>query len=254
MERTETRIERRQDGAARILAWRPSGAEYDPAIDRILAGLRPRLLAAAREKADAPALLSDLLRHAPGRREVLVRNSRRFENLALSGLLLETSARECADTPDRSEPLAGLALHLIGALDPARYGDRVLADARARCWLQIADARRRVDDLRGAAGAVRTAQDLLRRGTGDRLARARLLACRAGLRMAEHRCDEAADLFRRAISLFLSIGEPDRAADAMVELARLEEHRRARERRSAPCPDHLKVKAFRPAAAAIVRS
>ncbi|HEX9944422.1 MAG TPA: hypothetical protein VGG03_20625 [Thermoanaerobaculia bacterium] len=184
--------------AARILAWRPSAAEYGPVIDSVLAAFRPRILAAARERAEAPFLLSELLRQAPERRELLVRNSRRFLSFALCGLLLERSCQESAAAPRQGERLAALALVVADSLDPAWYGDRLLADARARCCALIADARRVAGDLPGAEEALQAAESHLRQGMGDPLERARLLAFKAALLRAQRRSGEAASLFRRA--------------------------------------------------------
>ncbi len=160
------------------------GLDYGAAIDAVLAAFGPRIDAAAEESTAAPSLLSELLRNAPGRRELLVRNSRRFRNLPLCGLLLERSSQESFRAPRRGEKLAALALVLVETLNAARYGDWTLADARARCWMLIGEARRMAADLRGAEEALRTAEAHLREGTGDGAERARLLACRARLRSA----------------------------------------------------------------------
>src|SRR4051794_7434323 len=64
----------------------PSDPGYDRALDRVLASFRPRFEAVARELAAARELLEDLLLCSPERRELLVRNSRRFHNFHLCGL------------------------------------------------------------------------------------------------------------------------------------------------------------------------
>jgi hypothetical protein len=174
----------RSKGGGAVLAWRFPRTGYGRAIDGVLAGLRPRIRAAEREWAAAPWLLSELLRHTPARRELLVRNSRRFRNLALCGLLLESSRQDGSAAPRGGERLAALALALVESLDADWYGDWALADARARCWMSIGNARRIAADLRGAEEALRKAEAHLRRGTGDRLDRDQLLAYKAALRRA----------------------------------------------------------------------
>ena len=52
-----------------------------------------------------------------------------------------------------------------------------------------------------------------------------LLVYKAFLRQAQHRLDEAAVLFRRTVSIFLSAGEPLQAAESIVELALVEQGR-----------------------------
>ncbi|HEY0512021.1 MAG TPA: hypothetical protein VGH73_08960 [Thermoanaerobaculia bacterium] len=207
----------RPDG--NLLSWPAAATEHGRAVDGVLAGFRPRFQAAARERAEAPALFSELLAHGPERREVLARNSRRFRNLPLCGLLLTRGTQDALDAPHQGERLAALALGLVDSLDPAWYGDRVLADARGCCWTVIANARRVAADLPGAEAALQVARTHLGQGTGDRLEKARLLACKACLRRAQGRLAEAAALFRRAVSVFLAAGEPHRAAESIVGLA-----------------------------------
>lgn len=161
---------------------RSLGLDYGPAIDAVLTTFRLRIEAAEQEWSTAPSLLSELLQTTPARQELLVRNSRRFHNLHLCGLLLEQSAQDSARTPRQGERLAALALLLVESLNAARYGDWTLADARARCWMLIGEARRRAADLGGAEEALRTAEAHLLQGTGDRVERARLLAYKAGVR------------------------------------------------------------------------
>lgn len=208
-----------------VLAWPAAATEHGRVVDLVLAGLRPRLRAAVREREEAPALLSELLAHGPERREVLVRNSRRFRNLSLCGLLLRRGHQATPDAPRQAELLGSLALRLVDSLDSSWYGERVLADARGRCWTIIADARRAVADLGGAEAALRRAEAELRAGTGDPLEKARLLACKARLRTAQHRPDEAAGLLRRSVSIFLSAGELQSAAESIAFLILTGEHR-----------------------------
>src|SRR5262245_13378484 len=146
-----------EDGA-RILPWRPSAADYGPAIAAVLTEIRPQILSAEQEWAEAPFLLAELLRHTLARQELLVRNSRRFQSLALCGLLLARSHQESPAAPWQGERLAMLALILVDSLDADWYGAWALADARARCWMQIGNARRLAADLPGAERAFGAAE------------------------------------------------------------------------------------------------
>lgn len=170
----------RPDAAGRLLPWRAPESEYGRAIDAVLAGMRPRIQSAEQEWAAAPDLLAELLRHTLARRELLARNSSRFHSLALCGLLLARSRQESAEAPWHGERLAALALTLVEALDAEWYGEWALADARARCWMQIGNARRIAADLAGAERAFGAAEMHLREGTGDWKERARLAACKTG--------------------------------------------------------------------------
>ncbi len=149
-----------------LLFWRPSEMAAGRAVDRVLTAILPHIRAAARERDEAPGLFAELLRHPPERRELLVRNSRRFRNLPLSGLLLQQSCRDSAGDPREGERLAMLALMLVESLDPSWYGERVLADARGWCWRVVGDARGVAGDFQRAEDAFRSAEAALSRGTG----------------------------------------------------------------------------------------
>jgi tetratricopeptide (TPR) repeat protein len=217
-------------GEGNVLSWRPSETTAGRAVDGVLKGLRSRAQAVARERAEAPALLAELLGHRTERQEILARNSRRFRSLALCGLLLQRSHEVSVDDPAQGERVAALALRLAGFLDAGWYGERVLADTQGRCWSLIGNARRIAEDLPGAEEALLQAEDDLDRGTGDLTERAQLLVYKAFLRQAQHRLDEAAVLFRRTVSIFLSAGEPLQAAESIVELAQVEQDRGEPER------------------------
>ena len=174
--------------SAGLLFWRSPEVTAGRAVDRVLTAFLPRIQAAARERDEAPGLLSELLRHPPERRELLVRNSQRFRNLPLSGLLLQQGCQSSAGDPGEGERLAMLALALVESLDPSWYGEQVLADARGRCWRVAGHARGIADDLRGAEQAFRQAAAELGRGTGDLLEQAQLRTCRARLRRRVRRC------------------------------------------------------------------
>jgi tetratricopeptide (TPR) repeat protein len=215
----------RGSAGSNVLSWPVAATEHGRAVDLVLASLRPRLMAAVREQAAAPVLLSELLEHRPERRELLVRNSERFQNLPLCRLLLQRGYRDTFNIPQEGERLARLALGMVGQLDSAWYGERMLADARARCWMVIGNARRVASDLEGAGEAFGTASAILREGTGDPVEKAQLLTYKACLRRAQRRLDEAAGLFRRAVSIFLSSQETQRAAEAVAGLALTEQYR-----------------------------
>src|SRR3954465_5703524 len=51
------------NNGSNVLAWPVAAAAHGRAVDQVLASLRPRLLAAVREQAEADSLLSELLEH-----------------------------------------------------------------------------------------------------------------------------------------------------------------------------------------------
>ena len=193
----------------RVLAWREPEPDYGSVIDKVLCTLRPKISAVERERGEAPGLLAELLRHPAERRDMLVRNSQRFANLSLCGLLLQRSRQAGMKEPLQGEQLARLALLLIERLK-ARHDPHQLEDLRARCWMLIANARRAAADFSGAEQAFLEAQACLRCGTRGLLERAELLAFKARLRRAQRRFPEAVRLLRRAASIRRAVGGPEK--------------------------------------------
>jgi tetratricopeptide (TPR) repeat protein len=192
------------------------GSGYDQALDRVLRDLEPHIRLANRERAEAPTLLAELQRHTPGRREMLVRNARRFRSFSLCLLLLDRCREVSPDDPRSGEAWALLALCLTDFLDPRVYGAGLIEDIRGRSWSFLANTRRISGDLLGAERAFLRAEEHLRRGTRDRLERAQTLVLKATLRRVQCRFGEAERLLRRALSIWLWAGESRRAIEAMI--------------------------------------
>lgn len=218
-------IEEKQGAApaegGRVLPWRPPMAEYGTAIDRVLSDIQVRFQEAEWERAAAPGLLEELRRHPPERASWLIAGSARFHSLALLHLLVRTADEEVHRDPQQAERWAGLALHLADHLDPDRFGARVIEDARARCWVSIGNARRVASDLQRAGQAFRAAEAHLRLGTRDPLERAHLLTLKASLLRAQRRFEEAVAVLRRALSVWLSVGEPRRVVTSLMVWVRI---------------------------------
>jgi tetratricopeptide (TPR) repeat protein len=198
-----------------------AGLHYDRVLDRVLRSLAPQIRLANRERSEAPALLAELQRHAPGRRELLVRNARRFRSFSLCVLLLDQSREVSPDDPRGGEAWALLALHLTDFLDPRVYGTGLIENLRGRSWSFLANTRRLSGDLFGAERAFARAEEHLRRGTRDHLERAQVLVFKATLRCVQSRFEEAERLLRRALSIWLSAGESRRAIEAMLIWSRV---------------------------------
>lgn len=192
------------------------GLHYDQVLDRVLCDLAPHIRLANRERSEAPALLAELQSQAPGRREMLVRNARRFRSFSLCLLLLDQSREVSPGDPRSGEGWALLALHLTDFLDPRVYGTGLIENLRGRSWSLLANTRRISGDLLGAERAFARAEEHLRRGTRDHLERAHTLVLKATLRRVQNRFSEAERLLRRALSIWLWAGESRRAVEAML--------------------------------------
>lgn len=212
--RPAVRVEPREHG--RLILWNRSDDGYSVVVDRVLRDLQERLSDATREQASAPVLLAELTRHPAVRRAMLPRNSARFRTLALVNTVLQASREATSKDAQQSREWAELALELADLLDPERYGEQVIEDARARSWAAIANARRIAGDFLGAERAFLAAEAHLRRGTRDPLERAQLLSYKATLRRTQGQYRDALNLFRRALSIWLCAGEAQRAAESVI--------------------------------------
>lgn len=177
-----------------------------------------------RERSEAPLLLTELLEHSRERREILLRNSRRFHNWGLFELLTERSLTASLEDPRLGEELGLLALRIASCLDPCRYGAGSLEDLRARAWAHVGNARRIQSDLQGAERAFRRAWESLENGSGDLFEKAILLDLDASLRRAQRRFDTALGSLRRAVSIFLELGERHRAGRSLLNMSAVHHH------------------------------
>ncbi|HYO15297.1 MAG TPA: tetratricopeptide repeat protein [Thermoanaerobaculia bacterium] len=208
-----------------VVRW-PGGRTcvYGAAFHQAEKVFQHRRAAFEQERTVAPMLLAELLRQPPERREMLLRNGRRFQSWGVLELLIDRSREKGFEDPAQGEALARLALTLTERLDADYYGAERIQDLRARVWGQIGNLRRMASDFRGAEEAFKTAFALLRQGTADLLEKAILLDVRASLLREQRRFDEAARLLRRAQRIFLQYGERHRAGKALVKMSTVHEH------------------------------
>jgi hypothetical protein len=173
----------------------------------LVASLNRLRSALGRERAEAPALASELLALAPERREDRLRQDSRLHTWGLCELLLKKSLEGTAADPAGAAALAELALAGADRLDPGEHPAAVVADLKARAWAAAGEARRCQGDLAGAEVALRAAAGCLAQGTGDLLVEARLLEFEAALRRQQGRGGEAAALLKLAAARYRESGE-----------------------------------------------
>lgn len=211
------------------------GAEV---LQRLLAGTRPLDLSAPRDYSQifeslkrslhaATAAASVRSQRAEGAvRELLAAAPRRRRRLAAEGPdhatweVAERLLAECRDTwsgdPQGAEELAELALAVAGRVEATPALENDLA---ARAWSFIGNCRRVASDLRGADAAFSRARELLERGSGDPLERARLLDLEASLLRARRRFVESERNLEAAVHLYETIGDRRGVARALVKRA-----------------------------------
>lgn len=203
---------------ARVLGWNESPARYAQDMEQDQP-LETRSFALAKERAEAPGLFVELTSHHAEQRNLLLRNSDRFHTWGLYELLVERSLEAAIRNPAYAEELGLLALQVSGDLDSGYYGEELIEDLRARTWAHIGNARRVRSDLHGAEEAFQLAYEHLQKGTQEPLERAIFLDLKASLRRSQRRFDEAFKLLRRAVDLFLEIGQHHRAGRSLVNMS-----------------------------------
>ena len=177
-----------------------------------------------RERDDAPGFFVELLEQPAESRDLLLRDSPRFQTWGVFELLVERSLEVSIQDPAFGEHLGLLALRLADQLDRTRYGEERIADLRARAWAFVGNACRLRSDLQGAEEGFTGAYQQLKKGTRDGLERAIFLDLKASLRRDQRRFDESLRLLRRAVDLFLSHGERHRAGRSLVKASTVRYH------------------------------
>ncbi len=181
--------------------------DYSTLVERVVSRMDKKRQLLAKQREQAPVLMSELLRHPPERRQVLLNNSQRYRNLPLCDVLLEESLESGFRNPMEAVELAELAIDVADRLDPESFSRAVIYDVRARSWTFLANARRISGEYRTAAEAFRRAEVLLAGGTGDLLERARFFAFKATLHSDLSQYEQALALFDRAIHIYRRSGD-----------------------------------------------
>lgn len=210
----------------RLLSWpgRARQVDYGPILERSSRFFHCRHAAYEKERAEAGALLAELLALPAGRRRLSLLNRARYHTWGLFEQLIESSREQSFHDPREAEELAELALELSAVLDAGYYGAERIEDLRARAWGHAGNARRIHGDLRGAGEAFERACEHLRNGTREPIERAILLDLRASLLRAERRFPEAMELLEEALAILLIAGDPHRAGRVLVNMDNIHHH------------------------------
>lgn len=176
--------------------------EYDAVFERAAERVSQRLAEILAEADQAGELLEELLREPAIRREELVRTQERFHRLKLCDLLLSQLRDLWSEDPASVVDLALLAVRIAERLEPGRYGEKLVEDARALAWAHLGNSHRVVSDLRAAEEALRKAVEHHRRAGEDAYTEAEILSFSASLRISQGRFDEAALFLDRAIDIY----------------------------------------------------
>lgn len=196
-------------------------ASGDVVVDRVRTRIQPTLDQMRRARLEGPALFSELERHPVERQRILIRNNPRFCTLPLAELVLEVAWRRGFHEPDEADALIDLSLEILEQLGATSFGDSLPNDLRGRAWAYRGNLLRIRSSFREADEAFQRAEKHLMSGTGDPLETARLLGLKATLRRFQYRLDEASDLIRDTLEVYLLLGEEHLAGRTMVSQALL---------------------------------
>ena len=172
-----------------------------------------------RERAAAGSLWSELEKHPPSRRVLMVENSARFQNYGLAELLLGECRRGWSENPGRSEELAELALAVIYRLERRLHGPALLNDLKAEAWSYIANCRRIRSDLRSVSEAFDIAEDFRAEGTGDPYEEAEILHLKASFYRDQRQFTEAVRAIDRAVEIYSEANDRHAEGRALIKKA-----------------------------------
>ncbi|HKI05127.1 MAG TPA: tetratricopeptide repeat protein [Thermoanaerobaculia bacterium] len=197
---------------------------YAAALERTRGRVESWALAVEQERDEAPDLFVELMGRPAGRREEILGTDPRFHSWGLFELLIERSRETTTRDAAWAEDLGLLALGLSERLDASRYGAELIEDLRARAWACVGNACRSRSDFDGAEEAFGKSFHHLERGTGDALERGLLLDLLGSLRRDQREFEAAVDLLRKAVSIFLKIGDRHRAGRSLVNMSIVHSH------------------------------
>ena len=221
-ERCRTRLGREVTGGAELVQrlsskWPDSRAEkYEGVFERIQVQVARRILIAQQEQVLANALADELEAQPPEAHASLLRADQRLQNAVLVDVLLERSRSLWGEDAERAERLARLGLDVADHLDPARYGQALVYDLKARSWAFIGNALKLRSDLREAEYALARAESLLQEGSYEPLERALFLEIKASLLRAQRRLGEALDMIHQSIALYRRVRDSHLEGRALV--------------------------------------
>ncbi len=168
------------------------------------------------ERPAAATLWEEFESQDPARRRNLIARDSRFQSWGFCELLLERSFQAVPVDPHKAEELLRLALDVADRLDPAAHSPGAVEATKARTWTHLGNTLRLLEEFRLAETAFQTAEVHLSRSWLDPKDEAFLLECRATLRRAQRRFDEALDLLGGAITVYREINEPPLQGRALM--------------------------------------
>jgi len=197
----------------------PSAEDYDLDMESVADLFERQAVAIAAQRAEATHLLEQLETHSHARRQLLVRNSRRYRSWPLCELVLEKAFDLGSSDPSAGVEWAETGLAISQQLQPEDYGDRIVQDFQGRAWTVLGGVLRVISQLKEAERAFAKGAKALEQGTGDPLENGNHARMLGALRLDQGRYSEACSSYDQAIRLYRLIGETHLAARATIDKA-----------------------------------
>jgi tetratricopeptide (TPR) repeat protein len=193
----------------------------DPqAMDSMLRDLRSRTARVSEERAQAPALLAELLAMPNQEREAAVATQPQFQSYSLASYTLERCEKVVTHDPVMAGELARLARVIAGQADPRQCGgSAALADLEAYATAMEGNAQRVRNEFRPAHRMFMEARDAQERGGADPDLSARIDLLEASLRRDLRQFPSALDLLDKAERTFVALKDRNLQARTMINRA-----------------------------------
>jgi tetratricopeptide (TPR) repeat protein len=189
---------------------------YDAALDQVEDFVRrAQTLPSTRERLEFRKALN-LLKPGEDVRALVKKGDMPVAGLGTFEALLARSWAARYDNPQLMLHLARVALSAARSIDPERYGEQQVADHQARAWTELGNAYRVNERFEEAASALKTADELLERGTGDSALQTRVLELQASLLGSKREWVAALPSLSVLPRLYRKLGQPQLAGRALI--------------------------------------
>lgn len=194
--------------------------EDDESLDNVLRTVLSRTSKVAQERAEAPALLAELLAMPNHERASAVATQSRFQTYALASYTLQRCEKVVFHDPAMAGDLARLARTVAEQADPRECGgSAALADLEAYAMAMEANATRVGGDLREAFSTFLLARRAQDRGGADPDLSARIDLLESSLRRDLRQFPAALELLGRAERGFVALNDRNLQARAIINRA-----------------------------------
>jgi tetratricopeptide (TPR) repeat protein len=194
--------------------------DLDSILDRLEARQQEIKEGIQQERLLAAHQWASLQNHSQAQRLALIDADPQMHTWGLYDAILEAARQAAVKKTGQAIEVADLALAVATSLDEGLYGEALIADYQAAAMAVRGNCKRVAKDFEGARADLETAWELLKKGTGDPLARADILRLRGSWNTDLGFCKEAEEIFARAINLYRRVANDSMVGLTMISQAR----------------------------------